>query len=637
MQFHLNGFQPGDPDIHDVAQRYAVGPRADAPPAEVDVLIVGSGPTGLTLAAQLAAFPDIKTAIFEQKAGPMKLGQADGVSCRSMEMFEAFGFADKVLREACFINETTFWRPDAQKPDHIHRADRVQDVEDGLSEFPHVILNQGRVHDRYLEVMRHAPTPNSPFYARVFKTLVVGDDGVTVTFERVDPGYEGRTETVKAKYVVGGDGARSGVRKALGFELVGDSANQAWGVMDILAQTDFPDVRFKCTVKSTEGSSLIIPREGGYLFRVYIELDKLGENERVAARGITSDYLIDRLNRIYRPYKFDVKEVAWWSVYEIGQRIADHFDDSAGELGQTPRVFIAGDACHTHSPKAGQGMNTSMGDTFNLGWKLAHVLRGQAKPELLKTYSAERRGVAQALIDFDYKLSRLISAPLKDPARPEAGGVDAEEFQRYFIRQLRFTAGLETQYQPALLTGEGRHQALAAGFPVGKRFHSAPVIRVSDAMRVELGHVVKADGRWRLFAFADEAAAASPSSRLAALAEFLGRASDSPVLKFTPKGADIDSVFDFRAIYQQGHRTFTIRDAPALLFPVKGRLGLNDYEKVFTPDLKTGPDIFDAREIDRRQGALVVVRPDQYVADVLPLDAYGALAAYFERFMVPRD
>ena len=92
MQFHLNGFRTGDPQISEPAKRYDLRP-SDSLPAEVDVLIVGCGPTGLTLAAQLAAFPDIKTRIVEQKSGPLLLGQADGVACRTMEMFEAFGFS----------------------------------------------------------------------------------------------------------------------------------------------------------------------------------------------------------------------------------------------------------------------------------------------------------------------------------------------------------------------------------------------------------------------------------------------------------------------------------------------------------------------------------------------------------------
>src|SRR6478672_5841233 len=106
MQFHLNGFEPGDPEISDPSERLPGAGAQGSVPAEVDVLIVGCGPAGLTLAAQLAAFPGIKTAIVEQKAGPLQLGQADGIACRTLEMFEAFGFAEKVLKESYWVNET---------------------------------------------------------------------------------------------------------------------------------------------------------------------------------------------------------------------------------------------------------------------------------------------------------------------------------------------------------------------------------------------------------------------------------------------------------------------------------------------------------------------------------------------------
>ena len=205
---------------------------------------------------------------------------------------------------------------------------------------------------------------------------------VTVSLERLDPEHKGQIEIVKARYVVGCDGARSIVRQSLGHALRGDAANQAWGVMDVLAVTDFPDIRLKSLIQSAnEGNIVLIPREGGYLFRIYVELDKLSENERVASRNITVDQLIAATQRILRPYRFEVKEVAWWSVYDIGQRLCDKFDDVPDEQTATrsPRVFIAGDACHTHSPKAGQGMNVSMQDAFNLGWKLASVLRGNVR------------------------------------------------------------------------------------------------------------------------------------------------------------------------------------------------------------------------------------------------------------------
>lgn len=640
MQFHLNGFQPGDP--HVAAAATDALPHGDAVPAEVDVLVVGSGPAGLTLAAQLAAFPDIRTCIVEQKEGPLQLGQADGIACRTMEMFEAFNFAERVMKEACWINEVTFWKPDEQAPGRIVRHGRVQDTEDGLSEFPHVVLNQARVHDFYLETMRNAPGRLQPHYARRFVDLVV-DEGaadypVTVRLERTDAAHAGQLETVRARYVVGCDGARSGVRKAIGRQLVGDSANQAWGVMDVLAVTDFPDIRYKSAVQSAAGNLLVIPREGGYLVRLYVEMDKLGEEERVQNKGITLDQLVAAAQRILHPYTLEVKEVPWWSVYEIGQRICDKYDDVPAQAVGTrqPRVFIAGDACHTHSPKAGQGMNFSMQDTFNLGWKLASVLRGQCDPQLLHTYSAERQPAAQELIDFDREWAKMFS----DKARgtgADAGGVDPKEFQTYFERHGRFTAGMGTHYQPSLVTGGGKHQHLARGFVIGTRFHSAPVVRITDAKPVHLGHAGKADGRWRLYAFAGANDAADASTGVRALCAFLESDPASPVRRYTRPGQDVDAVFDLRAVFQQGHRELAIEAMPALLLPRKGRYGLRDYEKVFCPDLKNGPDIFDARGIARDHGALVVVRPDQYIAHVLPLDAYAELAAFFRGFMRPAN
>ncbi len=600
------------------------------------MLIVGSGPTGLTLGAQLAAFPELSVCVAEAKPGPLHLGQADGIACRSMEMFQAFGFAHRVMDEAYWVNETVFWRPDPDHPAHIRRSGRIQDVEDGLSEMPHVILNQARVHDLFLEVMRNAERPLVPDYGRRLVDLqlpTATDDPVVARFEPID-GPEGEIETVRARYVIGCDGARSQVRRSMGRELVGDAANQAWGVMDVLAVTDFPDIRFKTIIHSVGGGNIIvIPREGGYLVRLYVELDALVEGERVASRQITVDQVIEAANRIMSPYTMQVEEVAWWSVYEIGQRLCDRFDDVEGaEVGhRAPRVFIAGDACHTHSPKAGQGMNVSMRDAFNLGWKLAAVLKGQASAPLLDTYSAERQAVAKELIDFDRELAAMISAP---PATDDQDGVDPAEFQRYFQQHGRFTAGVATRYQPSLLTGDGGTQHLAKGFVVGTRFHSAPVVRLADAKPLHLGHVVEADGRWRLYAFADHRPPTADDSRLAALCRFLGQDERSPVVRYTPAGADIDAVFDLRAVLQQPHQDLTIGDVPPALRPGKGRYGLVDYEKVFCPDFKIGPDIFDLRGIDRSHGALVIVRPDQHVADVLPLDGFDDLAAFFDRFML---
>jgi phenol 2-monooxygenase (NADPH) len=352
-------------------------------------------------------------------------------------------------------------------------------------------------------------------------------------------------------------------------------------------------------------------------------------------RGMQPDQVIAIARRVLHPYTLDVKEIAWFSIYEVGQRLTDKFDDVPAELvgARAPRVFIAGDACHTHSAKAGQGMNVSMQDTFNLGWKLAAVLEGRSPESLLHSYSAERQAIAQELIDFDKEWSAIMASPAKDPANPAAGGVDPAELQEYFVRWGRYTAGVATRYAPSSLTGAATHQHLAKGFTIGMRFHSASVIRLADAKPVQLGHAARADGRWRLYAFADAAGPSDPASRLRALCEHLEHSPDSPVRRYTPVGADVDSMLDVRAVFQQHHRDLALADLPSLLLPRKGRYGLVDYEKAFTPDSRSD-DIFDLRRIARDQGALVVVRPDQYVAHVLPLDAYAELAAFFAPLLI---
>jgi phenol 2-monooxygenase len=647
MQFHLNGFEPGDPHISDRAQRHDAAGSSGTVPAEVDVLIIGCGPAGLTLAAQLSKFADIKTCIVEQKPGPLLRGQADGIACRTMEMFEAFEFSERVLKEACWINETVFWKPDEAQPENIVRSGRVQDTEDGLSEFPHVVLNQARIHDFYLDIMRNSPTGLRPFYSRRLIDLAVDGTAskdttpqypVTARIEWLMPNQERKTETIKARYLVGCDGARSTVRRSIGRTLHGDSANHAWGVMDLLAVTDFPDVRFKSLIQSDQhGSMLIIPREGGYLFRLYIEMDKLHHGERVSDRKITPDDLIAAARRIFKPYTLDVKEVPWWSVYEIGQRLCDKFDDVPdGDSTRLPRVFIAGDACHTHSPKAGLGMNVSMQDGFNLGWKLASVLRKRSAPALLHSYSAERHEIAKELIDFDREWAQVISSASRADAKPDDASkkFDPAETQRYFVRHGRYKAGTAAHYRPSLLTAEPTYQHLASGLTIGMRFHSAPVIRVADAKPIHLGHTIKADGRWRIFAFAGSEDAAMPGSAICALCEFLASGEASPLRRYTPTDDDIDSVIDVRVVFQQRHGNLAIEAMPHLLLPSKGRYRLRDYEKIFCADSSGDRDIFTMRGIDRDQGCMVVVRPDQYIANVLPLNGHAQLAAYFERILI---
>jgi phenol 2-monooxygenase len=308
--------------------------------------------------------------------------------------------------------------------------------------------------------------------------------------------------------------------------------------------------------------------------------------------------------------------------------VTDKFDDVAVDEHHAPHVFLTGDACHTHSAKAGQGMNVSMQDGFNLGWKLGHVLTGLSPESLLATYSAERQPVAQQLIDFDREWSTLM-------ARKPDEISDPQDLATYYLATAEFPSGFMTQYDSAGVVADVAHQALAPGFPIGKRFKSVEVVRVCDGNVVHLGHHAKADGRWRVYAFADSAPEGGPSA-LEAWATWMASA-ESPIVRHTPDGADIDAVFDVKVVYQQPFEEIDITQVPRLFLPQTGPLGLTDWEKVYTagPSAWTGADIFAERELSRG-GVVVVVRPDQYVAAVLPLTATDELSAFFAEFLLPQ-
>ncbi|MGS2723144.1 FAD-dependent monooxygenase [Porticoccus sp. GXU_MW_L64] len=643
MQYHLNGFKPGNYEIPDATRKPYPNPPLVDLPEEVDVLIIGTGPAGLTMARQLSEFKDIKTCIVDMEPGPLLFGRADGISCRTIEIMEAFNSSEMVVKEAYQLKQNTFWEPDDANPENIKCTHKIADARAGLSEFTHCIVNQARLHELLEDGMKNSVSNLLANYSRKLVKMEIDDSltqdlsayPITATFERTDEKSPGKTEVVKARYIVGCDGARSNVRRGMDIPLEGDSANKAWGVMDILLNTDFPDIRIKSFIQSKDhGAVMTIPREGGYLCRFYVELDLLGKDKRAADVKLNEQDLIAKAQKIFHPYTLDVKEVAWWSIYEVGQRVAQRFDNRP--LGSSediiPRAFVAGDACHTHSPKGGWGLNTSLPDTFNLGWKLAHVLQGKAHPKLLHTYGTERRKVAQQLIDADRELSKLIATRPTAGDDSEQAKIDTAKIEDFMNRQSGFVSGTAIEYYPSYICTGQDNQQLASGFKIGQRFHSAEARRVADGRVKHLGHLVKADGRWRIFLFGNKQNPTDSSSDAHKFIDFLANSEASPVQKYTPKGSDVDSVIDTYAVFQQPAFGLSMRDLPDYLWPAKGKYGLRDYEKVFHGD--EGNDVFDLREINRDTGCVVIVRPDQHVATILPVTAHEELAAFFDEFML---
>src|SRR5690606_33928489 len=148
---------------------------------------------------------------------------------------------------------------------------------------------------------------------------------------------------------------------------------------------------------------------------------------------------------------------------------------------------------------------------------------------------------ARALIDYDQEWSAMAAKPIEEYENPN-------ELEEYYRRTAEFTAGFSTCYAPSVVTAGDEHQSLASGFPIGRRFKSAEVIRRADGNPIHLGHLHEADGRWRIYVFADRAAPARSGTAVAALSDWLLGDAASPVVRSRRPGADLDAVIDVKVV-----------------------------------------------------------------------------------------
>ncbi|KAF5025727.1 hypothetical protein F66182_2194 [Fusarium sp. NRRL 66182] len=669
--------------------------------------MVNESNVDVLMAAAWMAHCGVKARIIDKRNTKIFCGQADGLQCRSLEIFDSLGFGDRAWKEANHMIEICMWNPG---PDGvIRRSDRIPDTIVGLSRFQQIVLHQGRIERFFLDNIKKyskdsikveravlpesinidasklSSTDNYPVTVKLrhlteeeatppqqatasktqasdglFRSNLVFDD--EVDHDRALLQAQARdadSEMVHAKYVIGCDGARSWVRKQIGLELQGEASDFIWGVMDIIPKTDFPDIRMRCAIHSAEnGSLMVIPRENK-LVRLYIQLKEVTPDAsgRADRSKINPDLIFKAAQNIIHPYKLDYEYCDWWTAYQIGQRVGTAYD-------LHDRVFLAGDAVHTHSPKAGQGMNVSMQDTYNLGWKIALVAKGIAKPSILQTYQSERRRVAQDLIEFDHRFSRLFSGrPAKDVMDEE--GVSMEVFKDAFEKGNMFASGLSVNYGPSNIVAKAgdplaqadgakvvsppgvsltedlfvKKQALASGIPVGMRFNSFKVLNQACARPYHLQERLKADGRFRIVLFAGHVLDPAQKARVETFCKLLDDP-DNFLHGVTPKGHKIDSVIEVLTVHSSKRwDADLIRDFPSILRPYDEHVGY-DYEKVHADDESYHEGYGDAYKnygVDRKRGCVVAVRPDQYVGWVGELDDFDDLSNYFKGCLVMRN
>ncbi|KIJ65495.1 hypothetical protein HYDPIDRAFT_110592 [Hydnomerulius pinastri MD-312] len=447
---------------------------------------------------------------------------------------------------------------------------------------------------------------------------------VKVTLERLSAAADDiKTETVRAKFVVGADGAHSWVRKALDISMDGEQTDYIWGVIDMIPDTNFPDIRNRTAIHSTNGSCMIIPREGDKV-RLYIQLSDKDvvdpSTGRVDKNRMSPEKLLEVARKTFHPFELRTpQEIDWWTIYIIGQRVASSY--SVRE-----RVFIAGDACHTHSPKAGQGMNASMNDTHNLAWKIVQFLRGWANPSLLKTYELERRKYAQDLINFDKEFSALFSG--KPRTMDNEDGVSHEQFFRAFQTFGGFTSGIGVHYSPSAIV-DVKHQKSAKNLVIGQRMPPQIFVRAADSRPIEIQDMLPADIRFKVLVFVG-LLTETQIDKVNLLAEELNKPS-SFLHRYTADGK-VSSTFDIVTI-TAGKKD----DANYLIVPALFR---SHWSKVLLDDTDVteskGGHAYERFGIDPKAVTFVIIRPDGYVGMVAPSTDVEDIDSYFSSFLIPR-
>jgi phenol 2-monooxygenase len=392
------------------------------------------------------------------------------------------------------------------------------------------------------------------------------------------------------------------------------------------------DIRRLGTVTHATGTILVIPRERN-MVRLYvpvqtIEAPAAGEG-RFDRSKITLEMIKGRVQIVFAPYTFDFQICDWWTAYQIGQRIAPTF--SKGN-----RVFLAGDAVHTHSPKVGLGMNMSMQDGFNIGWKLALVASGVAQPSILATYDAERHLLAEMLLDFDRHWSGLFT---------EGGGEDKSQNMINVVELFEeFADGRKSFYGASELVWKFENDEgppAARNLIPGERFPPVKLRMQADGNLRWTTRLLESDGRFRVVILAGDMRIATQKDRILTLTQRLSGSNNynrAVLHRYGPIGRHFDCAIDVMAIHSAPWTEVEFFDFPDSLRPFDPVRGWN-YDKIWCDDNCPWNRDCDGKGyerwgVDRVRGAMVVVRPDQYIGWVGGLEEVDEMTRYLDGVLI---
>lgn len=596
-----------------------------------DVLIVGAGPAGLMAAITLARY-GIDFNIIDKSPVRVAAGHASAFQPRTQEILQTLNLLHELDQRGHRHTNTAFWQED--KDGLLKRTSRSREVVH-KTPYPYVFNTDQGICEEVLaqELRKRGHNIFRPFELVDIEYTDDESESYPLRAHILNVGSQ-NIETWAAKYILGTDGARSATRTAMGFDAFKSQGGEhVWAVADVLVKTDFPDHRCRVVTRTKrKGGCMLIPRKDNGI-RIFTQLteadaqtlEELGSakanHPRQAAAHKSAQmlqYIQQHVSELLQPYTMEITGVLWQSYYRVRQRLSNKFRDERG------RVFILGDACHTHSPKAGQGLNISVQDSYNLTWKLALVLKGLAREELLATYEMERKHIAQQLIDFDVKFAGAFAG---------VDEADAAVMHKLWDQHHGFTSGLQHCYPENLLVVSSKQPVGNADFKdgaavepltAGKRLLPASgLVRSIDGNIINLLDEMPSNGRFHIFMFSGDCEVAS-AAYSQTLLDLLHSINGGPCIPpFEPE--DITHTIQTNPNERYLIDVFLIHTQDAGedfsyhgLAPEAARLGFPG--RMYGDQ---GGTYHREVGVSRSSGALVLVRPDTYVSLVTSLDMAG--------------